>query len=841
MAGQERYRTARSLALFGYHPDVQAGGASAVLVLVLAVFTLGSAWSLHGCSSHETGLEPSLDSAAEPAEDLPEEEEISPAGDLVEAGDSEEGERDLLADPADDGEDQPDLPDPGFPGLQVVNPLIGTGAYGAGVGNTFPGAAMPFGMVKVSPDTQTFNGARLAALHCAGYRYEDSHIEGFSHTHLQGTGIPDYGSILFMPAASMDATKTNETGYRAPFDHLTERTSPGYYSVEVGDPAIRVELTASLRSARHRYRYPAGMEPWVIIDLGHTLEGGTCTAGEILLLPEEARAEGWMTQNGGFSGRYGGLTTYFSARFDTAWEQAGTWHDGVLSDGSTGNSGERVGSYLRFPQAGEGDDTFLQAAVGISFVSVEQARQNLEAEIPGFDFEATRQAAEEAWEEALSVVEVSGGTQDQLVIFYTSLYHALMMPTLFSDASGLYLGFDRELHQADGFLYYTDFSLWDTYRTLHPLLTLLFPDRQRDMIVSLIRMYQQGGYFPKWPQGAGYTNCMVATSADIVVADSYLKGITDFDAALAFEGLQATADGPTTAGSGYEGREHISEYLELGYVPADLANNSVSLTLEFSYDDFALAQLAEALGRPEDANRYRERATSYRNVWDPRVDFFRARMTDGSFIEYFRPTVWASEYTEGNAWHYRFFVPHDVAGLIELFGSRAALVDELEIFFGNSTGWALLPDLFYWHGNEPDLHSAFVFVEAGRPDRAQYWSRWVLQELYRNRHDGLPGNEDAGTLSAWYVFAALGFYPVPATDRYLVGSPLFNRVRLHLPGGTFELSAPEASDQRLFIQSARLNDEPLERPWLFHHEIAQGGQILFEMGDTASSWGRAED
>ena len=779
--------------------------------------------------------------------DLPLDAGVSDGADLRPA-DADTPPHDGAPPVTDAGSADPDCgPEPGFPGVEVVDPFLGTGAFGAGVGSTLPGATLPFGLAKVSPDTRGANGARVGALHCAGYRYEDELIEGFSHTHVHGTGVADYGALLLTPALDLpaegDPARTNEDGYSLPFSHATEQAWPGYYQVDIGEPAVRVELTASEHGARHRYTFPAQAQPGLVLDLGHALGDGRVSASELRLDPAQGRIEGELITQGSLSGRYGGQRFYFSARLDPAWAGAVLWQDAELQPGAAGAAGERVGAQLRFEPPQPGAPLTVQVAVGVSFVDVQGARANLEAELPGWDFEASRVAAEQAWAEALGRVEVSGGTPEQLEIFYTALYHVLQMPTLLSDVDSRYRGFDGRIHRAEGFRYYSDFSLWDTYRTQHPLLTLLYPERQRDMILSLVRMYEQGGAFPRWPLGTGYTHCMVGSSAEIVVADSWLKGVTDFDLRHAYEGLKLTADGPMPPGSAYHGRSCVADYLELGYCASDRIGGSVSRTLEYAYDDFALAQIAAALGDDDDEARYRARALSYRNVWDDEVRFFRGRRADGSFPEAFEPLGWASEFTEGDAWHYRFFVPHDVDGLIELFRSRRALVRELDTFFEEavSRGRQPLPDPYYWHGNEPDIHAAWVYVDAGRPERTQRYTRWILSELYRTGPDGLVGNDDAGTLSAWYVFAALGFYPLPATDRYTLGSPIFSRARLSLPSGPLELHAPGTSASDLYVQSAQLDDQPLDQAWLTHAALTGAARLTLRMGPEPSEWGRVED
>ncbi len=744
------------------------------------------------------------------------------SGDVAPPGDGEARDGGADGSPVDGAVDSgqdggPPLPAVGFPGLGVVDPMIGTGSFGVGVGNTTPAATLPFGMVKVGPDTRGANGSRLGTLHCAGYRYEDTMVEGFTHMHLSGTGVPDYGNVLFIPLAG-PTDATDEDGYSQPLDHATEVARPGYYRVVIGQ-GVEVELTATRRAARHRYTFPDGGEPWVLVDLGHTLDGGRCADSSLTSIPEEARIEGWVHNVGAFSGRYGGFRVFFSARFDSPWEEAQTWST------PTQDAGERVGVRLRFHA------NRVQAAVGISLVDLEGARRNLEAEAPGWDFEATVAQAEERWRTALSTVELAGGTEAQRTIFYTALYHTMMMPTLLTDVDSRYRGVDGGIHRAEGFTFYSDLSLWDTYRNLHTLVTLLAPDLQRDFLVSLMAMYDQGGAYPRWPMGPGYGGSMVGTSADIVFADSYLRGVGGFDADQALDGLLVTADGPRPAGALGGGRAGIEDYLALGYVPSDRVGGAASRTLEYAYDDFALAQFASALGREDVAERMYERARSYVNVWDPTTKFFRGRDSAGGFEEEFDPFDWSRDFVEGDAWHYRFFVPFDVPGLASLFGGERFLVVGLERFFEEAGGRQPMPDPYYWHGNEPDMHAAYLFAEAGRPDLTQRWARWIMEELYRPGPDGLPGNDDAGTMSAWYVFSALGFYPVPATTRYVLGSPIFPRVVLHLPGGDLEIVAERADQGMPYVHRVIMDGVELDDPWVEHRELAGGGRLVFHMAE----------
>ncbi|HEY3358608.1 MAG TPA: GH92 family glycosyl hydrolase [Polyangia bacterium] len=717
--------------------------------------------------------------------------------------------------------------------VDAVDPLIGSGGAGFRVGSANPGPSVPWGMVKPGPDTSSGIGSPVF-YHDAGYYYPDTLLLGFSHTHLHGVGAADYGNVLVLPTLGMTAGKTTPPGYQSAFSHATETAEAGYYALTLADSQIRCELTATRYTGVHRYTFPAGAaDPVILIDAAHVLYG-ELTAGHVDVDPAAAEVTGAIVSQSDFSGRYGGIPMYFVARFTTPFTSHGLWNDGVLADGATAQDGLTLGAYVGFAAGGT-----VEAQVALSFVSLEQARANLAAEATTFD--DARAAARAAWSEALGLIDIETPSAADRTIFYTALYHLMQMPTQMTEAGGVYMGFDRQPHQADGFVYHSDFSLWDTYRTFHPFVTLVLPEKARDFVLSLVRMYEQGGAFPKWPMGIGEGGSMVGTPADIVVADSWLKGITrDIDIEAAYVGLRAHATGPLPAGQSYGDRPGIEDYIALGYLPADRHGGSVSVTQEYAYADFALAQLATALGKTEDAALFAGRALSHRNLWNPETRFFEGRLADGSWVTNFDPVTWQEPYVEGDAWQYRFFPPSDVAGLIELFGGAEAFMTELEAFFVKGKAQPIspaLPNPYYWHSNEPDLHAAYLFTLAGRPAKTQEWVRWALAESYTTAPDGLPGNDDAGTMSAWYLFSAMGFYPLPATDVYVIGSPILTRAVLHLPGGDFEVRAPAASPQNLYVQTARLNGAALATPFLRHAQLTAGGVLELDMGPAPSTWG----
>ena len=727
--------------------------------------------------------------------------------------------------------------------LSYVDPMIATGGPGFTVGSAYPGVTTPFGMVKVSPDTYSAQ-YNIPAYHCSGYYYPDNSILGFSHYRMYGTGAEDYGNILFMPTLGFDDNKITGLKYRSLFSHDREVATPGYYSVILDDTGIKAELTASDRCAFHKYTFPSGAtNPHVLVDLGHAITRDAVKESYLEIDPNGRKISGYALNKGSLSGRTGGVKIFFTARFDRDFAEYGVWEDGAVSRSGKKAQGVKNGAFLGFaPMA----DTPLNVEVCLSFVDASGAEHNWTAEAAGRDFDQAYQDAVKKWRAALAKIEVQGGSDREKTIFFTSLFHARFMPTLYSDSDGRYQGFDKAIHYASGFKYYSDFSLWDTYRTLHPLLILIDKQSQLDMTKSMVKMAEQGGYIPKWATGAGYTNCMTGTAGDFVIAETYIKGLRDFDARKAYEAIRAAATGPTTPGSGYAGRPNVKAYMDLGYVPADLTGKSASHTLESAYSDYAVALLAQALGHEQDYRYFLDRSRYYRNIWDPTTGFFRPRNSDGSWVPDFDPLYHSSHYVEGNAYQFLWFVPHDTAGLAELMGGRAAFVSRLAEFFELSHHeqenlddfTRIMPRTYYWHGNEPDIHAPYLFALAGRPDLTQKWVRWVMETRYGTGADGLAGNDDGGTLSSWYVFSALGFYPLAGTDIYVVGSPIFNSAKIDMGNVLLEITADNAGPGNIYVQSLTLNGTPLALPWFKHGDIAGGGKLHFVMGSQPGPWGR---
>ena len=708
---------------------------------------------------------------------------------------------------------------------QFVDPFIGTGGHG----HTYPGATVPFGMVQASPDTRLkgWDG-------CSAYHYSDSVIYGFSHTHLSGTGASDYGDILLMPTTGpvqleRGDEKNPETGYCSRFRHKEEEAAPGYYRVKLDKSGVIVELTASRRAAFHRYTFPKSDNANVIIDLQHR----DPVIDSRIKIVSDTEIEGYRRSRHWAEDQ----RVYFVARFSKRFAQHGVALNDTLVAGASEASGTNVKAYVSFAT---GTDEVVLVKVGISAVDIDGARRNLEDGIPGWDFEKVREDAVKAWNDELGKISVKGGTRAQRVTFYTALYHAMLAPNLFMDADKRYLGRDLRIHKAKDFTDYTVFSLWDTYRAEHPLFTIIEPERTADFIKTFLAQYEQGGMLPVWELAANETNCMIGYHAVPVIVDAYIKGIRNFDAAEALEAMKHSAE------ADFRG---LAYYRELGYIPSDKEGESVSKTLEYAYDDWCIARMANALGRNDDYETYIQRAQGYKNLFDPSTGFMRARINGGWFTP-FDPAEVNFNYTEANAWQYSFCVPQDVSGLIGLMGGRERFVAKLDSLFSTSpktTGIAL-PDVSgligqYAHGNEPSHHMAYLYSFAGQPWKTQERVRSIVDGLYTTGPAGLCGNEDCGQMSAWYVLSALGFYPVtPGSDVYVIGTPLFREASIAVGGGKhFVIRGRGVSRKNIYIQSATLNGKPYHASYIRHGDIAAGGELTFVMGGSPNkSWGGAD-
>ncbi|MCB9489548.1 MAG: glycoside hydrolase family 92 protein [Deltaproteobacteria bacterium] len=729
--------------------------------------------------------------------------------------------------------------------LAIVNPFIGTDGFAWGIGSMSPGPLTPFGLVKLGPDTQ-YENFYLGFIHYAGYRYAENFIRGFSHTHMPSTGITDGGHVNLMPVLGMDDAKVTLDGYKAPFSHDDESASPGYYQVRLQDSRINVELTASPLVGYHRYTFPAdGDAPYVVVDAGYALNRNAAKDTEITIDPEAREITGRSMQQGGFSRSYGGVTIYFAAKFDTDFADYGTFADGVRSPGATTTTGKAAGAYAGFAP---GTQT-AGARVAVSFISVEQARANLAADAFD-DFDEALDNARTLWSDFLRQVTIEGGTPEERRIFRTAQFHLGVLPTLMTEAGGLYRGFDGEVHEATDFTYYSDLSLWDTFRTFHPLMALIDPARNLDFIKSGVAMWEQGGAFPKWSGWLGETDVMIGTHYDTVVADAYLKGNAGVNNELMrkiWPGLVEHATEFTEPA----GRPGIEDYINLGYVPHDKFDQSVSRTQEYALNDYCLARLGYEIGEDEIADILYERSANYKNLWDEQTRYFRPRNADGSWLDPFDPGkgqeiysfLTATGYTEGNARHWRWMVMHDPDALIDLFDSDGQFVEQLNEFMelGIPDSPDLLLDPYYWHGNEPDMHAPYLFAFAGRHDLTAEWVRWVMENHYNTGPLGLDGNDDGGTLSAWYIFSALGFFPLPCTDMYVIGSPIFDYAEIPMGECRLAVQVENAGSENVYVESVRINGTTLTEPYFTHDMIANGGVIEFVMSPTPTAFGTITD
>ncbi|MCB9675858.1 MAG: glycoside hydrolase family 92 protein [Alphaproteobacteria bacterium] len=697
-----------------------------------------------------------------------------------------------------------------------VDPFIGTGGEGAQVASVSPGASRPFGLTLVGPDTAADYGSP-GFYHCAGYHWPDSYVMGFSHLHAHGMGVPDYAAVQVMPQTRWDPAFVDSGERQLPFTHDREWATPGWYSVELDGGAILAEIAATERGAAHRYTFAPGTDPVLIVDLGFHLQGNSVETGRAEVDLAQGTLHGFQNLDGSYSGRFGGLMTHFAARLDPAPIAAGTWADGVLTPGSTSVDGGEVGVWLEFPAG----TTVVQLDLAVSYVDDAGALGNLSAELPLHDIDAVAADARQAWVDELSNVRVRGDARD-LRIFHTAQYHAMLMPSLQQDVDGRYRGLDQAIHTVDHD-YYSDFSLWDTFRTQHPWLLLTRPQRQRDMVKSLLRMTDDGGSLPRWPLAHGYTGGMVGTPAIQVLAGSALKGLGGFDEAHALDiSLRAALEGQADAG-----RAGQTSYNTLGYVSMDEAGQAASRTLEYAWSDHALSVWAAAAGHP-DAAEVASMGTNWRNTFDPVQGHFAGRYSDGSFVELESDLFWASSFTEGNAWHYRWGAFWDPQGMVDHThgGDLDAALAEMASYWDRVEAEPDddLPDDWYWHGNEPDLHYALVPAMLGQPELTARAVDLLVETRYDDTEEGLDGNDDAGTLSAWYLFNAIGFYPVAGTPDYVVGSPVFERTEIDLEDGTMLVIEADGEGP---VRSVRLGDA--EAGWVVDHgALVSAGRLVLE-------------
>jgi len=731
---------------------------------------------------------------------------------------------------------------PGEAAFTAVDPFIGTG----GEGHTYPGATVPFGMVQLSPDTQ-IKSRKEGYPWAAGYRHDDSTIVGFSHTHFSGSGHSDLGDVLLMPISGEPKLERGDvsrpgSGYTSRFRHQTEQAQPGYYAVTLDDYGVRAELTASARVGVHRYTFPKGKPAHVLVDLRTSMYD---YPGKVLWSRLRVRDDGTVTGFRETRGWAPGRQLYFAMRFSRPLGGSALQdtEENVIYKGfpPPGADDPRQRAQVEGRQLvgvfdfGDGGGAPLVVKVAISPVSEEGAIANLDAEVPGFDFDKVRSDARAQWTQALSAIDAQGSQEDR-TRFYTALYHTLLGPTLFMDSDGRYRGPDNAVHKANGWTNYSTFSLWDTYRALHPLLTLVQPpQRTSDVVNSLLASRRESAYgiLPVWAFHGLETWCMIGYHAVPVIADAYMKGIGGFDADEALQAMVASANyGP------YDG---IAAYRQLGYVPIDEEGEAASKTLEYAFDDWTIYRMAQKMGRQEVASEFEKRAGNWQHAFDPATGFMRARKRDGSFREPFDPSAsgYGTDYTEGNAWQYSWYVPQDVAGLAAAHGGSDALLKRLDAVFDAKVDPKVFEHMeditgligWYAHGNEPSHHVAYLYAYAGQPWRTQARLKQIMDSQYAARPDGLAGNDDLGQMSAWYVFTALGFYPVaPGSNQYVIGRPFLPRTTLNLPNGRrFTVIAEGLDAKHPYIGAATLNGKPLPRAWISHEEILAGGELHFRM------------
>jgi predicted alpha-1,2-mannosidase len=709
-----------------------------------------------------------------------------------------------------------------------VNPFIGT----SGHGHTFPGATVPFGMVQLSPDTYNEGWDW-----CSGYHYSDSSIMGFSHTHLSGTGRGELLDVLMMPttgAVQFDpGTKENpDGGYRSRFSHQSEIAKPGYYSVMLDDYQIKAELTTTCRAGFHRYSFANDEKANLLIDMAHSFKTDSILNGSIRIINDSLivgshRSKGWGEGDEKYFAEH---QVFFAARLSRPLINASFSVDGEIVENVSEVNGKLVKANLVFDISKHKE---LLVKVGISAVDLDGALKNVDAEIPGWDFDNIVKSADNDWNEILKTFIVNDSNQSNKETFYTAVYHACVAPFTASDDDGRYMGFDHQIKQVSGFTMLTGLSLWDTFRAANPLYTIVSPSRVSDIINSMLVQYEQYGLLPVWPLCNSETNCMIGYHSIPVIVDAYLKGIGGFDAEKAFEAMKKSA---------MQDDFDVQYLKKYNYIPRDLAPAiSVARTLEYAFDDLCIAQMALKMGKTEDYNYFSKRGKAFENLFDTSIGFMRGKDSNGLFRTDFDPynAVNAhSDFIEGNSWQYTWFVPHDIQALINGMGGKAGFVSKLDTLFSVSSKLdkdtpmdvsGLIGQ--YAHGNEPSHHVAYLFNYGDAPWKTQERIHQIMSTLYSNQPDGLCGNEDMGQMSAWYVFSACGFYPVnPADGRYVFGTPQFEELSINLPNKkTFTVRARNLSGENIYIGKVTLNGKDYQKGYITHQQLLEGGRLEFKM------------
>lgn len=699
--------------------------------------------------------------------------------------------------------------------VDYVDPFIGTGFHG----HTYPGATVPYGAVQLSPDTRTGDWDA-----CSGYHYSDSTIIGFSHTHLSGTGCADLGDVLFHPT-TRDIIQVQKGYIFKPlaFSHTNEKASPGYYSVDFNQEGIKAEMTATTYTGVHRYTFAKGKNETIIIDMAHLLAEETIDS---LIIKQTAsneitgmrRTQGWVTNQ----------YVFFVAQFSKDFQSVDFINDGkILKDGDTAKNNNQQ-AVLKF---GVSTGKPVVAKVAFSVVSEENARLNLDHDVTGFDFDSVHKQARNLWGKALSDITVKGDNEHDLKNFYTAMYHTKVVPNIMSDVNGQFRRHDMTTDTIPaGRKYYSTFSIWDTFRAWNPLITLTDTTLVNDIINSYLKMYDISGELPIWPLSAGETGTMIGYHSVSVIADAYMKGIRGFDVDKAYEAMKISSDN-NKKGSDY--------YIKYGFIPSNIKRESVSCLLEYAYDDWCIAQIAKELGKTEDFEKYTERALSYIHVFDGHSKFFRGKRMDGNWDYPFNPFEPGRAYTEATAWQYRFFVPHDVNGLIQLFGGRNCFVAQLDsLFITESKVDGHMSDITgligqYAHGNEPSHHMAYLYNYVSQPWKTQSMTRRILSEMYQPTPEGISGNEDCGQMSAWYILSSLGIYPVcPGANEFSLTTPLFEEACIKLANGktlTIKANKPE---ENLYIDKVTLNNREILSNYITYKDLMEGGDLIFSLSSV---------
>ena len=720
---------------------------------------------------------------------------------------------------------------------QSVNVFIGTGGHG----HTYPGAVVPHGAIQPSPDTRIYGWDA-----CSGYYYNDSTINGFSHTHLSGTGCCDLGDVLIMPTVGeQDITQEEERGqtkaYASAFSHEREKAEPGYYSVMLDRYGIQAEITSTTRGAIHRWTFPKTEDAGVIVDLDYSLEDQTNIGMQLEVISDTEVVGHKMTKYWAFD-QYINFYAKFSKPFTY------TIVDDTVTVGD--KQKPRRKALLKFAGTEEGE--VIYAKVGVSAVDIDGAKNNVLSEIPEWDFDGVKAAAHQRWNEYLAKIDIETGDADHRTIFYSALYHAGLQPYTFTDADGRYYGMDMKVHQGDAEKpVYTIFSTWDTFRAWHPLQTIIAPEFNGELVKSLLLKAREGGILPMWELCSNYTGCMIGYHSVPIIADAYIKGYRDIDINEAYKAMRRTAEYDTT---GIIAPKAVAAILmnqakywknKVGYVPCDKDNEAVAKALEFAYNDWCIAQIAKEVGDTAGVALYENFAKAYKIYYDPEVGYMRGKDSEGKWRTPFDParsTHRSDDYCEGNAWQWSWFVPHDPEGLMDLVGGKDVFLSKLDALFAASseiTGESVSADISgligqYAHGNEPSHHIIHFYNYAGQPWKTQELIDQVLYTLYFNNDNGLSGNEDCGQMSAWYILNAMGFYQVcPGKPVYSIGRPLYDKVTINLTNGKkFVIEAINNSRENKYIQSMELNGKALTEPFFTHDDIMQGGKLVFTMGNT---------